>query len=411
MKICREFITYSNPVTGQPVEHHVLYSEGAKRYLLSQVNIYLHDTARHSKNTSLRYSGALAKFFGFLISESEIKLSDEHDFYLLSDNDSLKSWQVQRIIDRDKAEQNFPSEKTVYDEAVLVSDFYHWLQQNNYPSLVNIVTKKCIANFKDSDLLAHIAKEVGAVKDSKQFQVFKKRQQKNEMSSFLTIEQIKKAIASYSDPVYAALFKFCMATGLRPSGAVQYPYKGFGVNSHISLWENMAEKYTGKSNFTFTVTEKGKTRKLKININCFLNIYTAYRPHLNHRRSLYKLKYGTEAPLSAFWFTDKGEIVTATKISNATNYMKKKLDFDFDFYDSRHWYATMFILEHLKNTNNDTSYNAAVEQALIEQIGHSSIVTTYAYYIDKALLYKHVIDNPEMSDLISVQGFLSLLGS
>lgn len=409
MSICRDLIEYSNPVTGQTVKHHILYSEDNERYLLSQANIYLHDTARHALNTSKRYSSALMRFFEFLLLNEKEASSSDCDFYLHADNDSLRAWQVQRIIERNSLGKDFPSEKTVYDEAVLVSDFYHWLEQNDYPTSINVATKKWVANFKESDLLAYIAKKSKTVKDSKQFKVVKKRHQKSELNSFLTIEQIKEALSLYSDPVYAALFKLCMATGLRPSGAVQFPYVGFGENSHISSWENMHQEYKDKTYFNFFVVEKSKARKLKVNVNCFSSIYTAYKPELEKRRNLYKLNKGAEPPLSAFWFTDKGEIVTEAKIANATNYMAKKLSFDFTFYDSRHWYATMFMLEHLKNTNNDTSYNAAVEQALIEQIGHSSIKTTYEFYIKKALLYLHVINNPEMSDLVTTKGFLSLL--
>ena len=67
MSICRDLIEYSNPVTGQTVKHHILYSEDNERYLLSQANIYLHDTARHALNTSKRYSSALMRFFEFLL--------------------------------------------------------------------------------------------------------------------------------------------------------------------------------------------------------------------------------------------------------------------------------------------------------------------------------------------------------
>ena len=409
MEICRELISYSNPVTNQPVKHHILYSKGTKRCLLSQVNIYLHDTARHSENTSLRYSGVLSRFFRFLISENQISSDEMHDFYLQADNDSLKAWQVQQIINRNELGKSRPSEKSVYDSAVLVTDFYYWLEQNDYPSSINVHTKKWVAKFKENDLLAYIAKGSKRVKDSKQIKVFKSRTQIYKPDDLLTIEQIKTALESYSDPVYPALYKLCMGTGLRPSGAVRFPYKGFGPNSHISPWENMREEYANKAFFKYYVKEKGKARKVKINTNCFETIYIAYKPLLYKRRALYKLKHGKEAPLSAFWFDKKGKIVTEKMISDASYYVSKKLDFDFKFYNSRHWFATMFILEHLKNTKGNISYNAAVEQALIDQLGHGKIGTTYEFYIKKAMLYAHVIDNPGMSDLITDKGFLSLL--
>lgn len=330
---------------------------------------------------------------------------------MLADNNSLKAWQAERIIDREIQDKNRPSEKTVFDDACIVSDFYLWLKNNYYPSPMAIETKEWVANFKDNNLLSYIQTRVKEVKNNKSIKVGKRRFQEQPSYNHFTNEQVGKILSSYADPVYAALFKFCMSTGLRSSEALKYPFKGFAENSHISLWENMDDKFKDQTSFPFVLVGKGdKVRSVNINVNDFKEICEDYRPLLIERRALYKKNHnGKDAPLDVFWFNKVGKPITPKMISDATTYANTKVDFHFEFYDSRHWYATMFMIEHLKNTNGDTSFNAAVNEALRSQLGHDDISTTFKYYIDKARLYIEFVHKGNALEVVTENGFLSTL--
>ncbi|MCC4852537.1 site-specific integrase, partial [Vibrio lentus] len=62
---------------------------------------------------------------------------------------------------------------------------------------------------------------------------------------------------------------------------------------------------------------------------------------------------------------------------------KKKLkNFGWSFHSTRDWYATMFIIRHLSREKiNASHYDAAIEDSLRRQLGHSDIRTTYMHYV------------------------------
>ncbi|RLV60172.1 site-specific integrase [Parashewanella curva] len=412
MIIKREYIKYKHSLTGLLCSHHILYIDDEEIFLLSHVNIYLSEKCSSSKNTSSRYSRVLQNFFTFLV-ESTNKDNLIPEIFLLGTESKLKEWQIKRIYNRNLNDLKRPSEKTIYNDACLVHDFYYWLKNNGYHSPINVTSKKWIANFKsENDLLSYTHKHQKNIKENKTIKALSRRVQTNTSEkNILSIEEIKKALSLYNDHVYPLLFKFCSFTGLRPSEVVQFPYHGTGLNSHISSWQNMEKIYHNETNFIFNVEGKGnKLRKVKINCSEFASLYSLYQPHLIKRRKLYRKKYNKECPLNILWLNKTGTPVTSKMISDRSYSVNKKLDFNFEFYDSRHWYATMFMVIHLKNTNGELAYNSAVEQALMNQIGHESIVTTYQHYISKAQLYlEYMKKDPRVGELYSSQELLSLL--
>lgn len=202
-------------------------------------------------------------------------------------------------------------------------------------------------------------------------------------------DDIKSLISSYSDIVYPAMFIHALSTGLRPDGACQMPYIGYGENNHIRTYPeilNTIYPIDGNdiSTFDFRVVEKGsKPRVIKVNLNAWKAVCELYYPYYAERRAKYKKNNPKGNPDHHFFLTKNGVPVTPPMISSATNYAKGKLNkFKWSFRNTRDWYATNFIIKSLTSEQvHNGYYNIAVDEALQEQLGHNDYKTTYNYYI------------------------------
>lgn len=414
MIINKTLTDYRNPLNGSEVTHHVLYAEGDDTFTpLNIVNLFLSTAATSSVDTSSRYSGVIQRFFMWYFFNKKKSLSNFNTVWLSVKNEDIQSWQIYRAVERLKSELLKPSDKTIYSDACIIHDLYVWAHRNNYPVLIKPHSLDYVFDFKnrEDDLLAHIPK-------SKRSRVSKSKiktkgvYQTNKIR-ILDKENINQLLKAYADPVYAFMYLLSMCTGLRPEGVTSIPYIGTGKNSHILPWDQMKKTLTKKQkDFEFTVTEKGqKTRTIKINILDWENICTHYLPLCEERRNLYKLKHGEYPSLNYFWFNKFGEPITKTKsISDATTYAKVRgsLNFPCSFYDARHWYATMYILNHLKGNDlwKEDGYNAAVDEYLRCQLGHEDIATTYTFYVSVARLYSAAQGNL-ISEVATEGGFIT----
>lgn len=122
----------------------------------------------------------------------------------------------------------------------------------------------------------------------------------------------------------------------------------------------------------------------------YINIY------YHERASKYKKRFGEKCPPSILFLNQNGFPVTATKISSRTNFAKKLIvsrNIGFregiSFYDARHWWPTMFLINFFKEkllTNAADALYAAAAQVLMNQMGHNDIDTSFKYYVDMARL-------------------------
>lgn len=112
------------------------------------------------------------------------------------------------------------------------------------------------------------------------------------------------------------------------------------------------------------------------------------------RRKLLQKKYPDINPDSVFFINRLGHPVTPKMISSMTYVAKQDLiDFPWSFHSARPWYATQYMINNLsKNQLKAQFYNAAVEDGLRKQLGHSDIKTTYMYYIKMALVVSALLD-------------------
>jgi integrase len=219
------------------------------------------------------------------------------------------------------------------------------------------------------------------------------------------------------------MFNLSLETAMRPMDLCQFPYIGNGKNAHIAPYSDMNEN---TSTIDFHVLSKGsKFRTVKINIKALAHLEQEYIfPHYIARKKLYEEKYGKKCPPSILFLTKFGDPVTPQKISDRTNYAKKKalkvyppFREKMNFYEARHWWPTMFLIiffkEKLLTQTADALY-AAAAQAIANQMGHDEIATTFKHYIDKsrliAMAHKGLVNEIISNPAYTTREFVQHLG-
>ncbi len=415
MELRNNIIEYINPISNAKDQHHVLFAvDNGKTIPLDIVNLYLAKSATSSLATSARYTSIFTRFFSWFYEHKKIDSSNIKNAWLAVTELDLQIWQRHRAVNRIVNNKTKPSYKTIFEDASIVHDLYIWAHNKDYPVRISPESNRYVFDFKnrENELLAHIPKKMRSQVSKAGIKVLKNVVQKG-VIRILSHQQIKTLLLSYSDPVYAFMYLTSLCTGLRPHGVTQIPYIGFGKNSHIIPWTQMKKTFIeGQKDFEFTVTEKGlKTRTIKINIEDWKAISEAYLPLCEKRREIYRRINKIYPKVDYFWLTKNGEPVTSSKqISDATTYAKRrnKINFPCSFYDARHWYATMYILNHLKGNElwREDGYNSAVDEYLRNQLGHESIITTYKHYVSIARLY-NASEGGILSEVAKNNGFVS----
>ncbi|WP_394166278.1 tyrosine-type recombinase/integrase [Photobacterium piscicola] len=395
MKIEREYISYQ--YEKRIISHHVMLLHHDKVIImLSAVNLFLKSRAFKSRKTSERYSSAIKRFFEYLI---KIKKVDNPNFWREVTELDIREWQGYIIQRRDKAKIIRPKDETIFSEACIVFDFYVWANTNNFPVFITQSSTKWKFNFRDeSRLLKSVSMLSGSGVDYANIDIGKERVRQsrsyncNKEVTIMTTENINNLLQKYDDVVYPVMFLLALATGMRAQGICSVPYIGYGVNDHIRTYpeilntiSELSDQKTPKT-FSYTVTEKGsKTRTIQVNLAAWKMICKTYLPVFFERRKLLIQKYKNIDPNSVFFINKKGNPVTPKMIADRTLAAKKKLNdksFTWSFHNTRDWYATMFIIKHLgKEKIESAHYDAAVENSLKRQLGHSDIRTTYMHYI------------------------------
>lgn len=401
MKIERAIVSYT--FEERDLAHHILiFSHNGAEVLLSAINLYLKERAYKSIKTSERYSSAIKRFLEFIISRDSNITST---FWRNVRNSDIREWQGSIVKKRDSEGRQKPNDDTIFQEACIVCDFYSWAQKNNFPTLTSITSLSWKYNYRDeSKLLRNINVFSGNSPDYSNIDIGIKRGSKSRCSrkrkqvTIMSTEDIRRLMKAYSDPVYPAMFILALATGMREQGVCSFPYIGIGINDHIRNYPEILNKVSQTSRnqetpktFPFTVMEKGsKTRTLQVNMSAWKVICASYLPLYYERRKLFERKNLGKKPDHVFFLNKLGVPVTPKMIADRTYDAKKKLNdknFRWSFHNTRDWYATSFIIKHLTTDQiNSSHYDAAIEDALRRQLGHSDIRTTYMHYVRVASL-------------------------
>jgi hypothetical protein len=360
--------------------------DGREKILLSPFNLFLKDRASSSIKTSSRYAGNICRFLNFILARYE---EDRERFWRNASEEDLREWQKEQVKERDRAKKTRPSDKTISENASLIHDMYGWLKKNNFPISMHLNTKDWKYNFKDESLLRHIRSQIsGKSVDHSGISAGLHRAQDRNKNDFtiMSNHDCERLMQAYKDPVYAACFFLALSTGMREEGICKVPYLGTGRNFHIRPYPEILSEIGDKKTFQFTVMEKGKSRTLDVNMKAWEAVCKIYLPHYFERRKLLKQKHPDIDADSVFFINRVGHPVTPQRISRMTYLAKKDLrDFPWTFHSSRSWYATQYMVNHLsKDQLKMGFYNAAVEDGLRRQIGHSDIKTTYKHYLKLA---------------------------
>ncbi len=378
-------------------EHYILKTVNAsgKEMLLSHPNLFLYHETNDSLNTSKRYAAIISKFYSYLSTQDKFLKIDISKYHVIADNRDIRRWQIDRQTKRVEKQSIKPTSETIFEEARVLLNFFRWLLGVGYITNVSIQHKDWIANFKSKRMLNYIQKRAKTAIDSKNIQVLDKERRQSSSKSLITNQEIKALLNAYSDPVYSALLKLSLGTGMRPMELVQFPYIGNGKNKQIMPYSEM-----DKDNATvdYELIGKGKKQRvIKVNIKDLKELDEQYiKKHYVERKKKYKKKFGVDCPPSVLFLTKSGSPVTPGKISRRSNDAKLKAMQNYPefrekitFYEARHWWPTMFVIEFFKEkllTESSEFLYVAFAEALKNNMGHEELETTYEYYIDMARL-------------------------
>ncbi|MGY2257776.1 hypothetical protein [Pseudomonas sp. SDO55104_S430] len=377
-----------------PVQHYILIADYKKQnILLSVPNLYLYEKTRSSIQTSKRYATVISKFYRFLGTQKVFKSLAPGDYHTIVRNLHIKQWQVARHTERVRKQSPSPSSATIFDDALIVRNFFAWVVESPFTCNVNIKKETWVLNVKSDRMLNYIKRKAGVRINSDAIRVLDRESRQHTQNPLITDWEIKLLLESYPDSVYATLFCLGLATALRPIELCNFPYLGKGKNKHILPRSQMPKD---EKKFAYQAIGKGnKLRNVIIPAYALDDIEQSYtKNEYPQRRKKYKEKFGKACPPSILFLTADGEPVTPKKISDATTYAKKLAyaknpNFSMlnDFYQARHWWPTMMVIQHHGDkllTEAADVLDRALGQAIMNQMGHSKITTTYKHYLNVA---------------------------
>ncbi|WP_176393795.1 site-specific integrase [Pseudomonas putida] len=394
LKINVEPISYTSVELEHEVSHYILIAEVKKqKVLLSVPNLYLYKKTRSSIMTSRRYANVISKFYRFLATQSYFKDLSPGDYHTRVRNLDIRRWQISRQIKRIKNSAVRPSSHTIFEEAKILLNMFGWAMEAGIQTNVKIQLQTWVANFKRDTLLSYVHKKAGVRYDTDSIRVLDREAKQGRAKSLITNKDVLTLISVYPDSVYASLFCFALSTAMRPSELCDFPFLGNAENKHIMPFSSMDK---GQTKYEYTLIGKGnKLRTIIIPAYALRDLESTYiKKDYPARKKKYKAKYGKACPPSILFLTSEGEPVTEKMISDATTYAAElaiKKDPTFrkgnNFYQARHWWPTMMMVQHrgaLLLTEAADVIDAAFAETLMKQMGHSSIATTYKYYLDLA---------------------------
>jgi site-specific recombinase XerD len=393
-----------NPLTGEEVNSFGLYVEvsDGTYVLLSHPTYYLFKKGKNSESTANNYAENLKRYFNWLLQSKDY----QQYFWANATNSTLVRWQVDRVAKRNIEKKNYPKDETISRDAILVAQFYQWMNDRHFSTGVLINKKQShLANFKSDDFVKRVTDRIAEISDYTDIRIKSISSTKNtKYKVVLQLSDLRSLLAAIADPVYLCIFLTGLASGMRKNEILQIPYVGTSANAHFKAYattesdEPLSIHLIGKGN---------KSRVVRISPKDWEIVMAKYLPLFNKRRQLYKKKHGEELPPDILWLKKNGEPVDKASIGNAMSYAAKKSGVDGSLHDARHWYATKFIIEALGDKLNDrVRYRAEIDEALRRQLGHNRIRTTYETYVNTARFYWN-IDKGFFNEIYGEHGFLA----
>ena len=425
IKITKKYIEYVPTESNRKVAHYILIFDDRKlNVLLSHVNLFLYSKTRSSKKTSSRYASVISMFYRYLSTTDDFKQIHPSQYHLFARNKHVKRWQSFREMERVRQGSASPSTETIFGEAKLLMNYFRWLGDAGFHPGIEVQLKTWIPPYKSSRYQSYIALKAKNVIDTTSIEVLDKQSRQSAIRSLITPQEISQLTTNYSDPVYAAMLVFALATAMRPMDLCRFPYYGNGANAHVAPFSSME---FSEPNVSYTIhNSKGrKMRTILIHRDALRDVEENYiKPLYAARAKKYKENYGEKPPLSLLFLTKDGHPVTPDSISQRTNAAKKKalqlnpkLRANLRFYDARDWWPTQYLIRNFGEGvfNNDGLFNLAVAQVLQDQMGHKFLRTTFDYYVDLArvILSMHKKRSTEIfkaADL-SASDFISAVGT
>lgn len=425
IRITKKYVEYVPAENVKKVAHYVLIFEEKKTsVLLSHVNIFLHSNTRSSKKTSSRYASIISMFYRYLSTADDFQSVHPSQYHLFARNKHVKRWQSAREMVRVAEGSPRPSSETIFGEAKLLMNYFRWLGDAGFTPGVEVKLKSWIPPYRSSRYQAYIGLRAKQVMDTTSIDVLDRENRQSAFRSLIIPQEISQLATNYSDPVYAVMLIFAVATAMRPMDLCRFPYYGNGANAHIGPFSSM--KFT-QTNVNYTVyNSKGrKTRTILIHQDALRDVEESYiKPLYAARAKKYKENYGAEPPLLLVFLTKDGHPVTPDRISQRTTAAKKQalklnpsLRANLKFYDARDWWPTQYLIRNFGEEifNNDGLYNLAVAQVLQDQMGHKFIRTTFDHYVDlcRVILTMHKRRSTEIfraADL-SATDFIQAVGT
>lgn len=399
MKITREIINYTVTSTGKSVEHYILIANnGSLNTLLSHPNLFLYEKTCSSLQTSNRYSSVIAMFYSYLTRQEKFYGLSLSQYHVLATNDDIKKWQVSRQIERVRLQKERPSSETIYEDAKVLLVFFNWLRESGYVTNVSVEKTTWVANFRNDSLLTHIRKQASVGLSFKNIDVLDKERRQKTLKSLITKYEIDALISSFSDPVYATMFKLALGTAMRPMDLCKFPYIGNGQNKHILPFSEMSFGQNNTVSYQVRASKGNKTRTIQINKKDLEILEREYIiPYYFERANKYEEVHGHKCSPDILFLNKYGRPINPAMISSRANDAKKfalekypEFRERVTFYDARDWWPTMFLIkffgDRLLTDSADALYLAAA-QALKDQMGHEDISTTYKHYVDKARVF------------------------
>lgn len=393
IKITKKYVRYTPSETNRSVAHFILIFEDKKQsVLLSHVNLFLYTKTRASKKTSSRFASVISMFYRYLSTTDDFREIHPSQYHLFARNKHVKRWQSSRETERVANDSASPTTETIFGEAKLLMNYFRWLGDAGFNPGIEVKLKTWIPPYKNSRYQAYISLKAKNVIDTTSIDVLDKESRQSTIRALITPQEINQLATSYSDPVYAAMLLFAVATAMRPMDLCRFPYYGNHENAHIGPFSSM-QFNEPNVNYTIYNSKGKKTRTILVHRDALRDVEEMYiKPLYAARAKKYEKNYGVKPPLSLLFLTKDGHPVTPDTIAQRTTAAKKKaralnpkLRKNLKFYDARDWWPTQYLIRNFgEDIHNADLYNLSVAQVLQDQMGHKFLRTTFDHYIDMA---------------------------
>jgi site-specific recombinase XerD len=336
-----------------------------------------------SIETLKQYSTILARY---------LQWRDDRDYKAEAwqnvDEDIINEYITYLIEIRDK--KGKPSDSAIEFYIARLQSFYKWANENGYKHYWKMDTKKVIFTVRNRSMV-----NMNIERDALSFHLQTGRSTHVDANrdKFIHRENIPQIMRLFDDVVYAFIALIIWITALRPKELFQLPYKGTGLNEGLRRYQY--DELEELTDILFEFESKGKRRSIKFPAYLWVFICTTWMPKRAERAALYRKKHGMMPPNIALFLSKSGDVVTRKMLRD--NFLKVAMEEEcpenrLTPYMFRHSFATYFVFGALKKSNllgRAYVYNAVIDQALREWMGHNDIDTTYKYYVHLVNRYFH----------------------